>query len=238
MKKINLKNKLSQLRDKQASADELLQQVKQILQEDDKKDQAIYQEIKEGTSRPDKNFFKPELMEIENIFHISQIKQLCIVYRLRFLNSRYFKDDLPYEAIIKIKKLQKQHHTTLKGFKILAPAKAFKLRNADDPLLFVPIGKGYYYLIHKWGNDLSVWRKLLVWPYRGIQYMAVFVFLLSVIFVALVPSRFTNGELTPPKFLLFAFIMFQWFGGLTLFFMIKKGKSFSHMVWKSPYLNA
>ncbi|WP_395062778.1 hypothetical protein [Flavobacterium sp.] len=40
----------------------------------------------------------------------------------------------------------------------MAPSKAFNLKKYDDPLLFAPIGNDYYYLIHKWGNDLA-WYK-------------------------------------------------------------------------------
>ncbi|HLS31107.1 MAG TPA: hypothetical protein VK021_09645 [Flavobacteriaceae bacterium] len=238
MKKIDLKVKLRQQRDKFTSGEELLQDIKDLLQEDDAKDQEILQEIIHGEIGSDSNQFDLDLLATENIFHEDQIKRICIIYRLRFLESRLFKDELPYEAISKIKQLQKEHKTTLNQFRILAPAKAFRLKNADDPLLFAPIGNGYYYLIHKWGNDLSMFRKIRVWPYRGLGNMAVFIFLISLIFVALVPERFTNGPLTPPKFLFFAFIMAQWFGGFMLFFMIKKGKNFSGAVWKSKFINA
>lgn len=238
MKKTNIKTKLSGVRDKFTSGEALLQEIKSVLKEDDRLEDHIRTEINRGSDSTNRNFFDFDLLEADRIFHENQIKEICKIYRLRFLDSKYFKDQLPYEAIIKVKQLQKQHQTTLKGFKILAPAKAFKLKNADDPLFFAPIGNGYYYLIHKWGNDLSFFRKLIVWPLRGIEYMAVFIFLLSLVFTALVPSRFINAEMTAPKFLLFSFMMAQWFGGLTLFFMIKKGKNFSPTVWKSTFINA
>ena len=41
----------------------------------------------------------------------------------------------------------------------MAPSKLFELENYDDPLLFASLGDGYYYLIHKWGNDLSFLEK-------------------------------------------------------------------------------
>lgn len=238
MKKTNIKIKLSRVRDKFTSGDELLQEIKDILKEDQSLENEIRTEIHHGSNSGFHNSFDLDLLETDRIYHEDQIRQICKIYRLRFLDSKYFKDQLPYEAIMKVKTLQKQHQTTLKGFKIMAPAKAFKLKNADDPLFFAPIGNGYYYLIHKWGNDLSFFRKLLVWPLRGIENMAIFIFLLSMIFTALVPARFINAEMTAPKFLLFSFMMAQWFGGLTLFFMIKKGKNFSPTVWKSTFINA
>ncbi len=50
----------------------------------------------------------------------------------------------------------------LRGFKVMAPAARFKLCDSDaDPLLFVPVGKDHYYLVHKWGGDLRWHRALL-----------------------------------------------------------------------------
>ena len=45
--------------------------------------------------------------------------------------------------------------------KMMAPSKLFELENYDDPLMFVNLGNNYYYLIHKWGNDMSFFRKIL-----------------------------------------------------------------------------
>lgn len=238
MEKININNKLSDARDKFSSGEELLQEIKSILAQDEQRENLIRDEIRQGNTNADSNNFNLDLLNTDQIYHLTHLKKIATQYRLRFLDSRHFKEELPYEALLKTKKLQKEHQTTLKGFKILAPGKAFKLKNADDPLLFAPIGNGYFYLIHKWGNDLSIWRKIKMWPLRGIGHMAAFIFLISFIFVSLVPERFVNAELTTPKLLLFAFMIFQWFGGLTLFYMIKKGKNFSPSVWRSTYINA
>lgn len=44
---------------------------------------------------------------------------------------------------------------------IMAPKQSFKLEERPkDPLLFYKINDEYYYLIHKWGNDLSVFRRV------------------------------------------------------------------------------
>ena len=48
----------------------------------------------------------------------------------------------------------------------MAPSKLFKLKNADDPLLFASLGSDYFYLIDKWGNDLSYFRKISMWPFK------------------------------------------------------------------------
>ena len=53
------------------------------------------------------NNFNPELLLTKNIYHINTIKKICVDYRLRFLDSNYFKSDIPYEAILKIKTKRK-----------------------------------------------------------------------------------------------------------------------------------
>ena len=39
--------------------------------------------------------FDLNIIDGNNIFHINDIKKTCIDYRLRFLDSKYFKGDFP-----------------------------------------------------------------------------------------------------------------------------------------------
>ena len=105
------------------------------------------------------NKFTFDLLDTDKIYHIDQIKEICIDYRLRFLDSKFFKGEIPQEGISRIKALEKAHNIEIKGFKIIAPSKLFRLEDKDDPLLFAPIGNQYFYLIHRWGNDLHPLRK-------------------------------------------------------------------------------
>ena len=93
------------------------------------------------------NQFDFDQLETKRIFHRDTIKKTCIDYRLRFLDLDYFKGDVPVEAIESIQALEKAHKTELQNMKIVAPSKLFKLKNTDDPLLFVPIGNEYYYCL-------------------------------------------------------------------------------------------
>jgi len=239
MKRTNIKDKLKAERDKFISGEELLSDIKTILAEDNAVETAIKKQIaapREGGNAIT-NDFNLDLLHSDHIYHTDQLKRICTIYRLRFLDSHYFKDELPYEALRKTKHLQKAHETTLKGFKILAPEKAFRLKNADDPLLFAPIGNGYYYLIHKWGRDLSPWRKLMMWPFRNLECMIGFLFVLSILLTAIFPKDVFSTHLTGPEFFIIVFFMFKWVGGLAIFYLFKKGKNFSPAVWRSPYFN-
>ena len=114
------------------------------------------------------NSFDFEKLDSNKIYSINTIKSVCIDYRLRFLDIKYFKNKLPNEVFQKIKSLEKTHNTNIGDFKIMAPSALFRLEKTDDPLLFVPLGNNYYYLVHKWGNDLHPFRKLIMWPFKNI----------------------------------------------------------------------
>ena len=131
LKKTNIEEKLERLKKKKYSEEKILKAVKTILENDNKIEDRILDTITNGTSI-NYNSFDFDLLETKHIYHIEQIKEICVDYRLRFLDSKYFKGKLPYEALSKIKALEKAHHTKLKGFKIIAPSKLFKLEKNDN----------------------------------------------------------------------------------------------------------
>ena len=185
------------------------------------------------------NNFNPELLLTKNIYHINTIEKICVDYRLLFLDSNYFKGDVPYEAILKIKTLEKEHNIALSGFKIIAPSKLFRLKNADDPLLFAPIGNGYYYLIHKWGNDLSPFRKLAMWPFKTFENLLVLIVVTSILATYLFPmSLLTKQEETLQEYILLFFFMFKAVAAIVLYYGFAKGKNFNTAIWNSAYSNA
>lgn len=184
------------------------------------------------------NKFNVEFLEHSRIYHIDDIKNICIDYRLRFLDSKFFKGKLPIEAISKIKDLEKIHNIELKGFKIIAPSKLFKLEDKDDPLLFAPIGNGYHYLIHKWGNDLLPMRKLLVWPFKNIANLTVLVFFISYMVTMLIPEGLFSKSNSTTDFLIINFFMFKCIAAVVIFYGFALGKNFSPAIWNSKYFNS
>jgi len=176
-------------------------------------------------------------LESQHIYHISQIEKICVNYRLRFLDAKYYKSDIPQQGLAKISYLNNEHNTELKGFKIMAPSKLFKLENADDPLLFAPIGNGYYYFIHKWGNDLHPLRKMMMWPFKNLENFMLVTFLFSIFSTFIIAETFMNNASGSEYFLLFLF-MFKWIVAIAMYYGFAKGKNFSESIWKSKYYNA
>ena len=181
------------------------------------------------------NCFDFDQLATNKIFHISQIKGVCIDYRLRFLDVKYFKGNIPDMAFEKIKSLEKQHNTSLEGFKIMAPSVLFRLKKTDDPLLFVPMGNDYFYLIHKWGNDLSAMRKLWVWPLKKIQNLIITVLVLSGLVTLLIPTGLFTKSNDAAAFWLLYFFVFKGLVAVVIFYGFALGKNFNPSIWNNKY---
>ncbi len=237
IRRTNITEKILASRNQRISEPALQEMIGDIFAQQALRDEEILEKVQMGAEE-DSNDFYIDLLETRRIFHISDIEKICVHYRLRFLSSSFFKAELPYEAIIKIKELEKKHHTSLKGFKIMAPARLFKLANADDPLLFAPIGNQYYYLIHSWGKDLHPFRKIIMWPLRQLENFLATLFLLSLIFTLFVPDGMFGHNQSTSEFFIIFFFMFKWIISLAIFYGFKFGKNFSSAIWDSKYFNA
>lgn len=130
-----------------------------------------FYEIKERNLRQAQDF------NLDKVFHRSQIDALCKKYYLRFLPSALFKGSIDAALPDKISTFEAAYGVKCKSVVrerfwmddyeekenntfIAAPASSFKLQEKpEDPLLFFKINEDYYYLIHKWGNDLSIVRR-------------------------------------------------------------------------------
>ena len=184
------------------------------------------------------NNFDLTKLSKNRIYHIDHIKKVSIDYRLRFLDIKYFKNKLPVEALKQIKKLEKEHKTKLSEFKIMAPSVLFRLEKKDDPLLFVPLGNEYYYLVHKWGNDLHPFRKALMWPFKNIWNLLLAVLALSWVFTELTPlSLFTKNQ-NDSSYWMLLFFMFKAIASIVLYFGFALGKNFNPAIWDNRYNKA
>ncbi|MFM9028449.1 MAG: hypothetical protein ACKOQ6_10695, partial [Bacteroidota bacterium] len=179
--------------------------------------------------------------DLENVFTLRQIRSICIRFRLRFLDSKHFKSEYPYEAISKIKSFENKYQVRIEGFKIVAPDHLFDLQNINkDPLLFAELADGRYYLIHKWGNDLSWHRRLLGWPLQSFRNY--FIALMTVCFACafLIPTSVLHVFNPESEFYLrmwFSLHLFIGFMGMSLWFGLSYDKTFSNLNWDSKYYN-
>lgn len=232
MRKVNLFEELLSERNKEISSDELKSIVKKIWSNhDSKKDQIRISLNKKNDYK--NNQLKFDKMESKNIFHKNTIKKICVRYRLRFLDSNLFKGEYPKNITRIITDLESKHDTSLSNFKIMAPSKLFKIKSPDDPILFVPIGNDYFYLVHKWGKEFNKLRKLMVLPFKNIDNLTIFSILVSVFFALvgkLVMPSLTSSEV----FILFLFLVKGFiFIFFYMFFLTRR--NFSESNWNSKY---
>jgi hypothetical protein len=221
-------------RNKMASKMDFLEEVQRILNKNESERQQIKSTL-HAQSITIVNDFDFNLLETDKIFHVNQIKKVCIDYRLRFLESHLFKNSIPEEAVSTINAIEKSHKTKLSGFKIMAPSKTFNLKNYDDPLLFAPMGNDHYYLIHKWGNDLKWYRKLLVMPFKNIVWFVVFCVLISAIGTMVTPETKLSqsvGGFAPIIIFLF---LFKSIVVTVAYYFFMMGKNFNSEIWNREF---
>lgn len=216
-----------------------LNSFKALLEKEDFLDEQVLVNITEAEGGEAR--LKWRKLDSEKVVHASQIKKLCTLYRLRFLDTKYFKGEIPHEAVSKIKQLQRKGRQEIKSFKILAPAPMFNLEKKDsDPLLFIPLGKDLYYLVHKWGNDLNPLRKFLVLPFRNFKSLISTVALFALLVVMAIPDSVYIGpydQSSGALRVIFFFYLFIAFSGLTALYGFSRLKNFNSALWNSKYID-
>lgn len=219
--------------------DEILDAFKALLKADDAADSKILENIFSGNGEISR--LEISRLKADRIYNLKQIKALCTNYRLRFLDAKYFKGEIPHEAVSHIKHLQKDQATEISNFKIVAPASLFNLEYKDkDPLLFIPLGNQRYYLVHKWGNDLHPLRKALVYPFRTFKTLLTSVAALAALIVLCVPSSVLMGPYDKSAFgirVIFFLYLFIAFSGFTALYGFSRMKNFNSELWNSRYMD-
>ena len=181
------------------------------------------------------NVFDLDTLDFSRVYHLETIKRVCIDYRLRFLDLKYFKGALPEAAYDQIDTIEKQHRTNLSDFKIMAPSILFRLARTDDPLLFVPMGNNHFYLIHKWGNDLSPYRKAMVWPFKSVWTLLLTLLAVSYALTLITPMGLFTKTPDSSTFWMLYFFMFKALASIVLFVGFALGKNFNPAIWNNKY---
>lgn len=139
------------------------------------------------------------------VFHIDQIKNVCVDYDLRFLPSKLFKGWIDTELGPKVKRFLSDKKITdydlENSFYIMAPAKQFNLAEIDsvpkqyDPLLFYRIEDQNYCLVHQWGTDLSDLRYLFAFRKKSFFHSQIHLFFVLFFFIMCLLGFFAIASL-------------------------------------------
>ncbi len=184
----------------------------------------------------------PSGLEPEGIYHIEAIKELCVKYRLRFLNAGLFKGSIPDQAVAAIRHTERQVGAPITSFKIMAPGSRFKLGDSEvDPLLFVPVGNDRYYLVHKWGTDLAWHRVLTGWAFRSPGNLASVVLAVALLITAIMPAQLITSNPDVGAWGAYRVLFFFWVtmvcSSFTVFGWFAFFGQFSTDSWNSKYFN-
>ena len=111
------------------------------------------------------------------VYSEQEIKELCLDYNLKFLKAKSYKGRIDMEIGVKIRHFFEKNTLNTAAdnnkFFIMAPPKAFNLMDfpvppvAIDPILFYRTENGSYTLVHKWGNEFTIFRLISGWIWRN-----------------------------------------------------------------------
>lgn len=232
---IDIKDKLTELRRKTRSReDDLIEEANRILAKDLFSEEKILNNIKHYNNSFE--LVDEDDMDSDLIFKISEIKKIALAYRLKFIDSQYFKAEIPYEAILKIKYINLTHRKDIKGFKILAPIEAFKEKEiTKGAILFAPTNYGNYCIIHKWGKPLKWHRKILSWPLKHFDNLFTTVFVYTLIVTLCTPTALITLDETATYWSGYRAAAFMhlliFHCGVTAYITFAFGKNMSSITW-------
>ncbi|WP_328516455.1 hypothetical protein [Aquimarina aquimarini] len=100
------------------------------------------------------------------------------------------------------------------------------------------MGNDYFYLVHKWGNDLNPLRKYLMWFFKSFENLLILTFLISLTLTLMVPNGMFSKHNNSQETIMILFFMFKSVAAVILFYGFAMGKNFNSAIWNSKYFNA
>lgn len=235
--KINLQTELIRERNVQQA---LLNEVHRLLNESRLKDDEVLTRLRQTSIS---TFFSTKLSveDKQRVFKLEEIRNLCIKFRLRFLDTVHFKSDYPYAAISEIHSFEKKYSLKIKEFYIAAPERSFNLENINkDPLLFAGLGNGEYFLLHQWGNELAWHKRITLWPLRSFKNCFISLWIIAALFSLVLPSSIIQiSSLEGEIYLRLCLTIHVFIAilGFTIWAGFSFDKTVSNKNWNSKYYN-
>ncbi len=211
----------------------LIDETKKILRQDLFDDKKILANLKQYQESFE--FADEDQEDSSPLFSQSHIKAIAIRYRLKFLESKHFQPEFPYEAILKIKEYNRTYRKDLRHFYVLTTDSHFKNKSSEEALLFAKTVYGNYLLIHRWGEPLSKWRTLRNFLLRDFEYLFMSVVALTLCLTLCLPTEvitlddtatYWSGYRVAAFFHLLIFNL-----GVTVFITFAFTKNLSSSIW-------
>ncbi len=181
---------------------------------------------------------KPLVLDTNRVFSIKDIKSVCIDFRLRFLDKKFYRAELPYDAHIKLTAFEIEIGESV-SFKILTEAQNFKSTYPHtQQLLFADLGNGEFYFIHKWGNEFNDFRKYTAMPYKNIEFLFTLILIISSVLTIITPTNFITTKPNIDYFSMIRLAFFFWcvvaLSALFTYYIVAIRKGMNSSEWDNP----
>ena len=185
----------------------------------------------------DKNQYHQLISENkEHVLSEESIRKICLKYRLRFLEMKYFKNEIPASAFQRVAAYENKYKMNFKSLKLVAPSELFELEERDkDPILLGELGDGKYLYIEKWGGEFNPVRRLLSWPMRSVATMLFTVSAAALLLTSLLVPLV--GSMSVPVFMIAFFMIWMGFIGMAAYVVFAFRLSPSTMNWDSKFFD-
>lgn len=173
-------NIIDEAKELESQADSFVSQTKQLLLEENAHENSLLFSAGmngahiERVRLSNENAMRKELRMktgAQAVLTKEEIRKLCIRYRLRFLPSHMYSgaiDNLTGRKLAEFLNKNGDPNPEISASHrlfIMAPADAFKLEltkvQPPDPVLFYQHKDGLFSVVHKWGNDFTVFRRIV-----------------------------------------------------------------------------
>jgi hypothetical protein len=137
-----------------------------------------------------------KVLDSNRIFSINEIRKVSIDYHLRFLDSKNYVAEIPYNVHLKCSAFELRTGKPV-NFKVLTEANNFKAKYPNTQhLIFADLGNNEFYFIMKWGNPFSTYRKITSFPFKSFETVLVSVLLSALLITIITPSSLiiTHGK--------------------------------------------
>ena len=177
-----------------------------------------------------------EDIDSAQVFTPEEIRAICIRQRLRFLDSVEYKPEMPYEAVTRIRELERVYQKHLKHFKVMAFPAAFRKPGDNHvALLFSRTNHGNYFLIHRWGHKPHWTRWMKYWPLRRFETLLATVFSFTLLVTLVLPTSLITLDSHATYWSGYraaAFMhLFIFNAGITAYLTFAFSRNFSSSVW-------
>lgn len=231
---IDIKKQLQKERGSLSREDELLKEAERILVKGRLSEKNILDNLKFYNSSFE--FLDDEELEGEAVYSIQQLKNVCTKLRLRFLSSQSYTGEIPYEALLKIKDLNKRYGKDLKHFKVLASEKFFlDEARGEEATLFAQTLYGNYYAVHSWGKPHRKSRKARFYFLRSFETLLFCLLAFSLFETMVLPTRLITTDARATYFSMYriacVFHLLIFNAGFTVFALFGFHLNFSGSMW-------